>query len=240
MNVFLAGATGAIGRPCVRILVARGHRVFATTREPASNAELWQAGAIPVVVDVFDAALLALAVKATRPDAVLDQLTDLAMLHDPNRMAEALERNAHLRKLGTAHLVAAAEAAGAEHFVAQSIAWAYSPGSEPHDEDTALELDARGARGVTIAGVAALERSVLDNPRLRGCVLRYGYLYGPRTGNEDSSGLDMPLHVEAAAWAAVLAVEQHAIGAYNVAEPNEQVRTDKIRRDLHWDDSRRA
>lgn len=238
MNVFLAGATGALGHPCVRILVQRGHRVFAMSRR--SNAGLWQAGAVPVLADVFDAALVDLAMRATKPDVVLDQLTDLSMYGEPGRRAEALERNAHQRTVGTANLVAAARAAGVEHFVAQSICFAYAPGNEPHDEDAPLDLGAPAARGVSVAGVAALERAVLDTPRLRGCVLRYGYLYGPRTGNDDGSAFDMAVHVEAAAWAAVLAVEQRASGAYNVAEPNAHVRTDKVRRDLGWSESSRA
>ncbi len=240
MNIFLAGATGALGQPCVHLLAGRGHRVFAMTRQASAGRELWEAGAIPIVVDAFDPSLLALAFEATKPDAVIDQLTDLAMIREPERVAEALERNAHLRKVGTANLVAAAEASGVRQFVAQSIAWAYPADGTPHGEDSALELDAAGARGVTMAGVAALEHAVLANPRLRGCVLRYGHLYGPRTGHDDSGGDAMPLHVEAAAWAAVLAVEQQAVGVYNVAERNDQVRTDKIRRDLQWSDSCRA
>jgi nucleoside-diphosphate-sugar epimerase len=127
--------------------------------------------------------------------------------------------------------------AGVGCLVAQSIAWMYRPGSEPHDEDDPLDLLAPGMRGVTVDGVAALEDSVLRTPGLRGCVLRYGQLYGPNTLS-DHAGTD--LHVEAAAWAAVLALEQQAAGAYNVAEPNRYARTEKVRRELGWTESLRA
>jgi nucleoside-diphosphate-sugar epimerase len=240
MNVFLAGATGVLGRPSIRILVARGHRVFAMTRDAARARELWAARAVPVVQDAFDAEGLALALGAIRPDAVLHQLTDLALLQDASRRREALERNARLREIGTAHLVAAALAAGVGHVVAQSIAWFYRPGAEPHREDAPLDLDAEGLAAVTVGGVAALERTVLSSAGIRGCVLRYGQLYGPGTGSDAAADRTVPLHVEAAAWAAVLALEQHAAGIYNVAEPNPHVSSDKIRRELGWNEGLRA
>jgi nucleoside-diphosphate-sugar epimerase len=240
MNVFLAGATGAIGRPSIRILVARGHRVFAVTRKPELRNLLWEAGAIPVVLDVLEATPVALALRATKPDAVLHQLTDLALIATPGKREESLMRNAHLRKVGTANLVSAALSAGVGRFVAQSLAWMYRPGAEPHDEDDPLDLLAPGLRGVTVDGVASLEDSVLRTPGLRGCVLRYGQLYGPGTLSEHA-GTDLPpVHVEAAAWAAVLALEQQAVGAYNVAEPNRYAKTDKARRELGWNESLRA
>jgi nucleoside-diphosphate-sugar epimerase len=240
MNVFLAGATGAIGRPSIRILVARGHRVFAATRKVERCEPLWHAGAVPVVLDVLEATPVALALRATKPDAVLHQLTDLALIATPGRREESLARNAHLRKVGTANLVAAAMSAGVGCLVAQSIAWMYRPGSEPHDEDDPLDLLAPGMRGVTVDGVAALEDSVLRTPGLRGCVLRYGQLYGPNALS-DHAGTELPpVHVEAAAWAAVLALEQQAAGAYNVAEPNRYARTEKVRRELGWTESLRA
>ena len=240
MNVFLAGATGAIGRPSIGILVARGHRVFAATRRAERCQRLWDAGAVPVVLDVLEAAPVALALRAVRPDAVLHQLTDLALIATPGQREESLKRNAHLRKVGTANLVAAAVSAGVGCCVAQSIAWMYRPGGEPHDEDDPLDLPAPGLRGITVEGVVALEDSVLRTPGLCGCVLRYGQLYGPGTLS-DHAGTELPaVHVEAAAWAAVLALEQQAAGAYNVAEPNGYAQTDKVRRELGWNESLRA
>lgn len=242
MDVFLAGATGAIGRPTVRILIARGHRVFAMTRRADRAPALLAMGAVPVVADIFDAPAVSHALRATRPHAVMHQMTDLAGIHDPRQWEEALQRNAQLRRTGTAHLVAAAGAAGVGHLVAQSIGWVYRPGQEPHREDDPLDIHAHGLQGVTMAGVVALEAAVLETPGLRGCVLRYGQLYGPGTGNADATTLRLPLHVhvEAAAWAGVLAVEKEAVGVYNVAEPGPYAATDRAQRELGWRDGLRA
>ena len=240
LNVLVAGATGAVGQPLTRLLRRQGHRVLAMTRRPDRADALWALGAIPVVADVFDAAKLDSVLAATRPDAVMHQLTDLAMLREPGRLDAALARNAEVRKTGTANLVAAAQAAGVARVVAQSIAWAYRADPEPHTEETPLDLDATGARAITVAGVAALEHLVLDTPGLHGCVLRYGRLYGPGTGNADSRGIDLPLHVEAAAWAAVLALERNAVGAFNVAEPTPRLSTRKATQALGWDAALRA
>ena len=240
MNIFLAGATGAIGLPSIRILVGRGHRVFAMTRQAERGSALWALGAIPVVVDAFDADALGLALRAIRPDAVLDHLTDLATIHQPGKLVEALGRNAELRRTGTANLVAAARSAGVASMVAQSIGWIYRAGREPHEEQDPLDVDATGTLGVTIDGVVALERAILDTPGLRGCVLRYGRIYGPRTGDDEAGRIELPLHVEAAAWAGVLALEKQAAGIFNVAEPNRYASTERIRRETGWHESLRA
>ena len=179
MNVLLAGGTGVVGRPSIGILVRRGHRVFAMTRRGELQHELWAAGAIPVVQDVFDADGLTRKMKVIQPEAVIHQLSDLALLHDPSRLREAFERNTRLREAGTANLVAAMVAAGVEHIVAQSIAWFYRPGPEPYREEAPLDDHASGLRGISVEGVLALERSVLETDGVRGCVLRYGQLYGP-------------------------------------------------------------
>jgi uncharacterized protein YbjT (DUF2867 family) len=123
-TVFLAGATGAIGRRLGPMLVARGWRVIGTTRAPAKAASLAGAGVEPVVVDVYDAPALLRAVVAAGPDIVIHQLTDLPAGLDPSRMAAAGIANARLREEGTRNLVAAAVAAGATRLVAQSIAFA--------------------------------------------------------------------------------------------------------------------
>jgi nucleoside-diphosphate-sugar epimerase len=240
MNVFLAGATGAIGRPTIRILASRGHRVFGMTRHAERSPLVWAAGAIPVVADVFDLATLGLVFRAARPDAVIHQLTDLATMREPGMLERALARNAEIRRTGTANLVTAALSAGVERMVAQSLGWLYRPGDEPHDERSPLDLGAAGVRGISANGVAALERSILDTPGLHGCVLRYGQVYGPGTGSDTTAGNTLPLHVEAAAWAAVLALERQAVGAFNVAEPNGYIRTDKVRRELGWNESLRV
>lgn len=234
-RIFLAGATGVIGRRLLPLLVERGFPVVATTRSSDNVAALERAGATAVVVDAFDAAGVERAVLAARPDVVIHQLTDLAMIRDPARAAEALARNARLRTEGTRNLVAAARAARARRLIAQSIAWMYAPGREPHDEDDPLDRAATGTRAVTVAGVVALEDAVRGAQPVEGVVLRYGWLYGP--GASERPGGAPPVHVDAAASAALLAIERGAPGAYNVAEPGSTVVIDKARRELGWDPS---
>ncbi|MDX8528745.1 NAD(P)-dependent oxidoreductase [Mesorhizobium sp. MSK_1335] len=231
-RIFLAGASGAIGRRLVPQVLAAGHQVTATTRQAAKTEELRTLGADPVAVDVFDASALRAAVVAAKPEIVIHQLTDLPAGLDPSRMAEAIVRNARIRDEGTRNLVEAAKAAGARRLIAQSIAWAYAPGSEPHAETDALDSGAEGGRAVSVGGVIALERHVLSAWPITGIVLRYGHLYGPGTGTE--TGADPAVHVDAAAYAALLAVERGAQGAFNVAEPNGHVTTDKIVSELGW------
>jgi hypothetical protein len=114
------------------------------------------------------------------------------------------------------------------------------PGGEPHAEDAPLDVDAAGLRAESVAGVAALEHSVLATPGLRGCVLRYGHIHGPGTGSDDAGGEAVSVHVEAAAWAAAFAFEKGALGAFNVAEPGDQVSTQRIERELGWHASLRV
>jgi nucleoside-diphosphate-sugar epimerase len=238
-TIFVAGATGVIGSRLVPMLVSRGHRVVGMARSPEGSEPLLRAGALPAICDVFDAPALRKAIQAARPEVVVHQLTDLPRGLDPSRMEEGIRRNARMRKEGTANLVAAALSAGVDHLVAQSIAWAYAPGNEPHTEESPLDAAADGPRAVTIGGVVALERAVLETPGLRGAVLRYGHIYGPGTGSSDA-GVPLALHVDAAAWAAVLAVELGRTGLYNIVGPSSEVSSDKARRELGWDAAARS
>ena len=181
MRIFLAGAAGVVGRRLVPLLVGAGHQVTGTTRSPEKAAELARAGAAAAVVDVFDAPALTRAVVAAKPDVVIHQLTDLPDVFDRDTMAAAAKHNSRIRIEGTANLVAAALAAGARRMVAQSIAFIYAPGPEPHQESDALMSDREGEGAVTARGVLALERLVTTTPGLDGIVLRYGRFYGPGT-----------------------------------------------------------
>lgn len=232
-KVFLAGATGAIGRMLVPLLVEGGYQVYGSTRRPERAAQLRAQGAQAVLVDVFDAATLREVLCTIAPEIVVHQLTDLPATLDPATLGDALRRNARIRTEGTRHLVAAARAAGARHLVAQSIGWAYAPGLLPHVEDDALDLEAQGDRRTTVQGVAALERAVLQAEGLTGCVLRYGRLYGPGTASA-TAPVGCALHVEAAAWAARLAVDAHAGGIFNIAEPGGELCTARAQRVLGW------
>jgi nucleoside-diphosphate-sugar epimerase len=230
--LFLAGATGAIGRRVAPLFVVAGWRVVGTTRSPEKARMLRELGVEPVVVDVFDAVALHEALAAARPEVVVHQLTDLPPGLDPARMADAAERNARIRDEGTRNLLAAALAAGARRMLAQSIGWAYADGSLPHAEDDPLDANFDGPRGVTLRGVASLERQVLEAP-LDAVVLRYGRLYGPGTGFDAATGA-APVHVDAAAHATALALARGTPGIYNIAEDDGTLACDKAKRVLGW------
>lgn len=234
MRVLVAGATGVVGHPLVAALRARGHQVSALVREE-SRARAPEADAV-VVADALDRKSLLSAVSAARPEVVVHQMSALRLLRDDPPGAFAL--TARLRTEGTAHLVAAARAAGARRLVAQSIAFAAAPAGEPVlDEDAPLYVDAPDAGwAATVRAVAELERLVLSSGDLSGLVLRYGTLYGPgtayaRTGGtarrvlagklplpEGGSGVTSFLHVEDAVSAAVAAVESDATGVLHVTD----------------------
>ena len=230
----MAGASGVIGQRLVGFLSAAGHRVTGTTRSPERAAAIRRAGASPRVVNVYDAQRLADAVAAARPEVVVHLITDLPDRLDPEAMAEMSARNARVRAEGTRHLVAAAVRAGARRLVAQSIAWAYAPGPEPHHEEDPLDTGAEGGRGVTVRGVVELERLARSVPRLEGLVLRYGQLHGPGTWNAGPTG-SAPVHVDAAARATALAVALGEPGAYNIVEDGGAVSNAKARARLGWD-----
>src|SRR5262249_23914383 len=156
-------------------------------------------------------------------------------LSDPSQMTEGTQRNARMRSQGTQNLVSAALGAGVRRVVAQSIAWMYAPGKEPHSEDDLLDIEARGTRAITVAGVATLERLTVSSPPIARVVLRYGHLYGPGTGTNTAEA--PALHVDAAAWAAVLAIEKARRGIYNIAELSEYLSTEKAQRELGFDAS---
>ena len=127
MRVFVAGATGAIGRQLVPMLVESGHTVVAMTRSLARTGVIRDAGADPVIADALDAAALEEVVCAAEPEVVVHQLTAIPAAVDPRRFAEEFEPTNRVRREGTRNLVAAARAAGARRIVAQSIAQAYAP-----------------------------------------------------------------------------------------------------------------
>ncbi len=223
-TIFLAGATGAIGKPLCRQLVAAGYRVVGTTRYEAKTAMLADLGVEPVVVDVYDAERLRAVVAAAQPEVVIHQLTDLAPLLDGTQSPATFEANSRLREVGTRNLVAAAAAAGAKRMIAESISFVYAAGPLPHREDDPIDENAHGVR--------SLEEQVLNGP-FTGIVLRYGHLYGPGTGVEGRPSTS-PLHVEEAARAALLAVTRGRAGIYNIAEDGDTVAIDRAAAELGW------
>lgn len=231
--IFLAGAAGAVGKRLCPLLLADGWRVFGTTRSPEKAAALPALGVEPVVVDVFDAEALRNAVLASGARVVIHQLTDLPPGLDPKQMPAARGRNARLREIGTRNLIAAGLAAGMRRLIAQSISFAYAPGPMPYLEDAPLNISApEEAGGGSARGVASLESQALAGP-FEGLVLRYGKLYGPGTGF-DSPAPGGPVHVDAAAQAARLAVTRGAPGIYNIAEEDGTVSSAKAASELGW------
>ena len=233
IRVFLAGASGAIGKRLVPLLSHAGYHVAGMTRD-AEKADLLRAlGAEPVVVDVYDAATLTARLRAFAPTIVVHQLTALPPGLDPSRMEQAAGANARIRDEGTRNLVGSAVAAGASRIIAQSLAWAYAEGPTPHHEDDPLDSATEGSRAISMRGVASLERQVLNTPGIRGTVLRYGHLYGSGTGFAATRGF-APLHVDDAAQAALFAVQRDVEGVFNVAEANAYVSSEKAERVLGW------
>jgi nucleoside-diphosphate-sugar epimerase len=171
MKIFLAGASGVIGRSLIRELTGAGHEVAGTTRDPAKADALRALGAKPVVVDVYDRDRLASVLRAERPDAVIHQLTDLRQM---DRAA-----NARVRLEGTRNLVDAARAADVRRMVTQSIAFVYAPGAGLATEDEPLYLDAPEPWRNVPRSTAGMEQMVAELPD--SVVLRYGLLYGPGT-----------------------------------------------------------
>jgi 2-alkyl-3-oxoalkanoate reductase len=232
MRVFLAGATGAIGRPMIRQLLAAGHHVTATTRTAAKRDLIWNLGAEPVVVDALDASAVGEAVAKAEPDAILHQLTALAGSSDLKHFDRTFARTNELRTVGTDNLLAAARAAGVRRFVAQSYTgWNNErTGGPVKTEHDPLDPSPPKQQRRSLAAIRYLERAVLDAP-LDAVVLRYGTFYGPGASDElvtlvrkrampivgAGDGIWSMIHVEDGAGATVAALTRGQ-GVYNIVD----------------------
>ncbi len=232
-TIFLAGATGAIGQVLSRLLVANGWKVYGTTRSEAKVSLLQEMGVEPVIVDVYDAKLLNDKLAEIKPEIVIHQLTDLPYALNADEMTAALVSNARLRTEGTKNLVDAAVNAGCKRIIAQSISFVYDEGPTPHVEEDALLPLTHPVYGETAEGVRNLERQVVESG-IEGLVLRYGLLYGPKTGF-DAPIAPASVHVEAAAKAAEIAVTKGATGIYNVAEADDSLSSEKAINTFGWE-----
>lgn len=236
MRVFLAGATGVVGRPLVRDLVAAGFEVTALTRSSEAAERLRAAGVAPIVGDVFDRDRTIAAVRTARPEVVLHELTALPKRIDPRRVRRDLAATNRLRTEGTEILLAAAQAAGARRFVFQGLALVGRPGrAAPWEESEPPWIDAPGDVGAAITPLVAGERRVLE-AALEGVVLRYGAFYGPGTvfapdGSMHADvlarrvpivgrgrGVTSFVHVDDAAAATVAAAGDASPGVYHVVD----------------------
>jgi nucleoside-diphosphate-sugar epimerase len=237
MRVFLAGATGVIGRPLVTRLLEAGHEVIGTTRSPERAEALRGLGVRPAVVDARDTDALRAAVIEAAPEVVINQLTSLPDKMNFRKAEETFGPTNELRGTVGPALAGAAAQAGARRLIAQSVCFFYaSTGKSAHGEDDPLlELPPDAPLGQGLVALQALERSAVETPGLEGVVLRYGYFYGPEVGmvpggfdrNDirrrrapivgKGTGIFSLVHTDDAAAATLAAVDRGA-GIYNVCD----------------------
>src|SRR4051794_36396268 len=233
MRVFVAGATGAIGRRLVPKLVERGHEVVATTSRREKVDGLWALGATPVILDGLDGAAVGAAVASAEPAAIVHQMTALAGRSDLRRFDRWFARTNELRTRGTEHLLAAARVAGVDRFVAQSYTgWTNDDRGGPiKSEADALDPDPLAAQRESLAAIRFLEDAV-TSASLEGIVLRYGNFYGPGDSEPllelirkrrfpiigDGGGVWSWIHLDDAATATIAALENGRRGIYNVTD----------------------
>jgi nucleoside-diphosphate-sugar epimerase len=237
MRVFVAGATGAIGKQLLPRLVDAGHEVTGMTRSESKQAMIRELGAVPMVADALSPDDVAEAVRRARPEVIVHQLTALAGVERYTER-DAVPTN-RLRTDGTDYLLSAGQAVGVRRFVAQGVAgygaYARSGGPVKSEEDSLDPAPVRDMRG-TLAVICHLEAAVLGAERTEGIVLRYGVFYGPGTslapGEEqfelirrrkfpvvgDGGGVWSFIHVADAAEATVAAIEHGSRGVYNVVD----------------------
>lgn len=211
MRIFVAGATGAVGRFLLPKLIRAGHEVIGITQSESKKSIIEKTGAKALVTDVFDREAIQSALGESQPEVVIHQLTSLS--------SRNFSDNTRIRKEGTQNLVDAALSAGVKRIIAQSISWAYEPGKRPATEEAALHVIAEEPRKSTIDGIVALENAVMEVPQY--VILRYGMFYGPGTWYEHNGfmaeqiqqrqvpateGVTSFLHVEDAAEAALMAL----------------------------------
>jgi nucleoside-diphosphate-sugar epimerase len=237
VRVFVAGASGAIGRPLVARLLADGHHVTGTTRDEGKARALREQGAEPAVLDALDLPALRAAVLAAQPEVVVHQLTALPAEADPKAMAAALAMTNRLRRETVPALIAAGREAGARRAVVQSIAFVTKPDGRPvHDEDAPLWLDAPTAFRDNMAAVRDLEAASTEVEGIEGVVLRYGFYYGPGTWYDKNgtmgtmlrqrrypvigggAGRQSFVHLDDAVDATVRALSGGAPGVYNICD----------------------
>lgn len=235
MKVFVAGGTGAIGRPLIGGLLAKGHTVVALTRSTERASSLLKQGVEPVIADVLDPDATKAAVGRVRPEVVIEQLTSLPKTYTRESLKASSANNNRLRLAGGANVFAAAQAAGVRRYLRQSIAFWAMPGRGLADETTPLAYEASPYVSEDARVITELEAQLLGSSDMEGIALRYGFFYGPGTwfhpdgdvarqvreqqfpivGNGE--GVWSWLHIEDAAMATVAAAEKGKPGVYLVA-----------------------
>jgi nucleoside-diphosphate-sugar epimerase len=237
MRVLVVGATGAIGRPLVAALNARGHAVAGLTRNSSSADVLSRLGAQPLFADVLDRDATATAVLEARPEVVVEQLTALPRTYTAESMRASLAATGAVRTVGGDNVHAAAVAAGARRYVAQSGCYFYRPGDGLADESEPWVEHGPPRVAGSVGALMAVERRTLrPNGPLAGVALRYGFFYGPGTWFHPDGDVAAQLragqypvlgtgagrwsfvHIDDAVAATVAAVESEVTGAFNICD----------------------
>jgi len=239
MKIFVAGATGALGKQLIPRLVERGHAVTGLTRSASKRDQIEAQGARAAVADALDPEAVAQAVAQAEPEAIVHQLTALSGSLDLRKLESAFEPTNRLRSEGTDHLLSAGRAVGVARFVAQSYAgWPYArTGGPVKSEEDPLDPNPAPSFASTLAAIRHLEEAVLGAQWTRGIVLRYGGFYGPATSLSapdgehveairkrqfpivgDGAGVWSFVHVADAAAATVEAIEHGERGIYNIVD----------------------
>jgi 2-alkyl-3-oxoalkanoate reductase len=235
MKVFVAGATGAIGRPLISALVAAGHDVIGMTSSERGLRILEESGAEGVVANALDGPAVTSAMQRVRPEAVIEELTSLPRHYTREEMRAAADRDRKLRLEGGHNLQKAAKAAGARRYLVQSTGFFYAPDPGLATEEDSLAVNASPAVSESVQTYLQIEQRVLNAPDLEGVALRYGFFYGPGTwftaggdvANQvqerkypvvgSGQGVWSWVHVEDAA-AATVASLKCAPGIYNIVD----------------------
>ena len=235
MRIFVAGGTGAIGRPLVSALLAAGHEVTVFSRSADRVAALGLPGVVPAIGDALHPDDVTRSVQLASPEVVIKQLTNLAQSANPLAVKRGFDQTSRLRREASGSLVAAARAVGARRVIAQSISFIYRPGPGVRTEADPLWTEATGQIGQLAGSVATLESATLGDEHVEGVVLRYGSFYGAGTyftrGGMYASmiarrrlpipgeggGIFGMVHIDDAASATVAALDG-PIGVFNVVD----------------------
>jgi 2-alkyl-3-oxoalkanoate reductase len=235
MKIFVAGGTGAIGRPLIAELLAKGHTVVTLTRSPERARALADRGVEPAIADVFDPDAVKAVVNRAQPEVVIEQLTALPSTYTGESLRATAAFNTRIRLEGGANVLRAAKAASARRYLRQSIAFWAVPGPGLADEETPLAFDASPRVAADARIVTELEHRLLKDPAIEGIAMRYGFFCGPGTWfNPDGDaaqqvreqrfpivgngeGVWSWLHIDDAAIATVAAAEQGNPGIYLIA-----------------------
>ncbi|MFZ7234228.1 NAD-dependent epimerase/dehydratase family protein [Avibacterium avium] len=225
-TIFLAGATGVVGEPLSKALVKEGYQVYGTTRSPERAKQLEQMGVIPVVLDVFNAQDVDKAILAVKPDVVINQVSSLPKGLKEEEMPEGLKRDAKVRVEGTKNLIAAAEKAGVKKFINQSFLF-YAPTKKQINENDVLVNEQDPVYGESVKAYKELESRTLAG-NFTPVVLRFGWLYGGKSGFTQPVEGYPSLNVDLAVDAVIQAVKSPIQGLYNIAEESPMIDMSKF------------